>query len=484
MKTTANWQSRLHYRLRDGVVWDASELGQPKLMAMPIGEISLQGMPAPVIAATAKLAIDGATDEELAGSVAEAGFTVQAALAQHLQRLRDLKLLAFEVRAADRALCSLHPISAWFELRPAEIEPRARYVISRFAYQRRLGAITVVESPRSHAWLKLTHGDAAVLCLALGQACTLAELAARSPAGPEAAETLLGLMLAAGLAVRADDNGWTAEDTQPDLAPWSFHDLLFHYRSRWGRHAEPAGKTFPFMDRLPPLPAVRPQPLGAGPPILLRRVDIDALKAYDKSFTAVLEGRSSGRSYGERPISLEALGELFYRAARVRVRIPAMPPVHYEISSRPYPSGGASYDLEIYLVVNRCQGLEAGLYHYDPEQHALYCRSGRTAEVEGLLWDASHAIMSAEQPQVLVCLASRFQRLSWSYQGISYATTLKNVGVLYQTIYLVATAMGLACCGVGRGNCDLFCRAAGTGEYEETTVGELVLGSAAPPQET
>ena len=60
---------------------------------------------------------------------------------------------------------------------------------------------------------------------------------------------------------------------------------------------------------------------------------------------------------------------------------------------------------------------------------------------------------------------------------MAYATTLKNVGVLYQTMYLVATAMGLAPCALGCGDSDAFARAAGADYYAEPSVGEFLLGS-------
>jgi oxazoline/thiazoline dehydrogenase len=53
---------------------------------------------------------------------------------------------------------------------------------------------------------------------------------------------------------------------------------------------------------------------------------------------------------------------------------------------------------------------------------------------------------------------------------------LKDVGVLYQTMYLAATAMELAPCGVGGGDADLFARTAATDYYDETSVGEFLLG--------
>lgn len=54
---------------------------------------------------------------------------------------------------------------------------------------------------------------------------------------------------------------------------------------------------------------------------------------------------------------------------------------------------------------------------------------------------------------------------------------LKNVGVLYQTMYLVATAMDLAPCALGGGDSDLFARATALDYYAETSVGEFLLGS-------
>jgi oxazoline/thiazoline dehydrogenase len=44
-------------------------------------------------------------------------------------------------------------------------------------------------------------------------------------------------------------------------------------------------------------------------------------------------------------------------------------------------------------------------------------------------------------------------------------------------MYLVATAMGLAPCGLGNGNSSLFAEAVGTDYFAESSVGEFILGS-------
>ena len=103
----------------------------------------------------------------------------------------------------------------------------------------------------------------------------------------------------------------------------------------------------------------------------------------------------------------------------------------------------------------------------------------------GLLRDAAESTAIAEDNlQVLLILAARFPRVAWKYESIAYALTLKHVGVVLQTMYLAATAMGLGPCAIGGGDADLFARAAGTDYYAETSVGEFLLGVAADRERT
>jgi oxazoline/thiazoline dehydrogenase len=147
------------------------------------------------------------------------------------------------------------------------------------------------------------------------------------------------------------------------------------------------------------------------------------------------------------------------------------------LSVRPYPGGGAIYELELYLTVKACQGIPSGFYHYDPEKHVLEKISDPTEAMDALLKDAMDSTGTEEIPQVLITIAARFQRLSWKYESIAYSLMLKDVGALYQTMYLVATAMDLAPCALGGGDSDVFARAAGLDYYTETSVGEFLIGS-------
>jgi len=337
----------------------------------------------------------------------------------------------------------------------------------------------VLESPRSRARTILPGHQSVALLAELVQPRTARELCARVGCLPEdAIQALLSLLASVEVVAPVDDDGALSEDSDPPLAQWEFHDLLMHARSRLGRHDYPYGGTYRFLGQLAPLPALKPPATEQVVP--LYRPDLNRLTHDDRRLTRVLEARRSVRSYGQSPLTARQVGEFLYRVAYVRQLIEAKPErgAYYESSRRAYPSGGAIYDLELYVTINTCDGLPAGLYHYDAGQHQLRRLAEHTESVGALLRDARQSAVLTCEPQVLIILASRFQRLSWKYTAIAYATTLKNVGVLYQTMYLVATAMGLAPCALGGGDADLFAVAAGSDYYAESSVGEFLLGSA------
>jgi SagB-type dehydrogenase family enzyme len=340
----------------------------------------------------------------------------------------------------------------------------------------------VLESPRFAARVILHEGRAAALFHALARPAKSTDLPDRIPGlSMEVAHPLLSLLHAGGMLAEVDDTGTIAEDAAPALASWEFHDLLFHARSRRGRHDFPLGAAFPQVGRGDPPPAVRPA--TAAEMIELHRPDIARLRRQDPPFADVQERRQSLREYALEAITDRQLGEFLYRVARVKaleqheVESPRGP-VWMEFAVRPYPAGGALYELEVYPAIRRCAGLGAGLYHYDGLHHRLERMCGVTAEVERLWEDAAIAAgISADRLQVLLILAARWPRIAWKYSGIAYALVLKHVGVVYQTMYLVATAMDLAPCAVGCGDSDGFARAAGIDYYAETSVGEFLLGS-------
>jgi SagB-type dehydrogenase family enzyme len=352
-------------------------------------------------------------------------------------------------------------------------------VLSRFAYLRRRGNEMVLESPRAGALFRI--GDP-------GIAATLATLATpqkisrlRRQDGFAGME-LLGLLVDCQMlfkldAVRAD--GLRRAEGDDNLVLWDFHDLLFHTHSTEGRQANPLGGLYPYAGLIPPPPAVRPRWPG-------KKIDLGELSEVPSEtfspFASLLHERHSTRDFDDQqPITIAELARFLATTARIHSKWKSRadlgnggPMVEY--AARPYPAGGGAYELELYLAVANCQGLPRGFYHYDADRHALVPISVRAPELEALLAGAEFAMGAPAAPQVLITIAARFGRVSWKYSSVAYSLILKDVGVLLQTLYLMATDMGLGGCAIGTNNIDLFEKMTGIDFHVEGPVGQFALG--------
>lgn len=361
--------------------------------------------------------------------------------------------------------------------RPA---PGDRLALSRFATMHRVDGAMVIESPAAHTRLSIGAPPVAALLAALAEPRPVADLCAQGPLPAPLALDVLELLAATGIVGWADADGNLPEDTDPDRAVREYHDVLLHWYSRKNLAGRPVGATYPFRDRVPPPPATKPVP---GTPAPLPRPDLDVLRAADRPYAQVAEDRRSVRAFATTPLRLDQVGEFLYRTARIRADRPADAHSPYDRTDRPVPSGGATHDLELYLTVTRCDGLAPGVYHYEPREHGLSLVTGAREAVLDVVRDVQRSIGTTSVPQAVVTLAARFGRMSWKYRGLGYAVTLQNAGVLYEAMYLTATAMGLGGCAAGTGDSALFARITGLDPLAESSVGEFVLGIPADRQE-
>lgn len=375
--------------------------------------------------------------------------------------------LVTTVRWQGRDLYAMQPLRALSDVPDIPVRD---LVLSRFAVLRREGDQILVESPLAQAQMQV-H-DPEVTALIGGLVRPMAGAAAGSlPA--QVRDRVLRDMFLAGLVVSE------SQETSRDTPLWRPHELWFHARSRMGNGGYSGagfGRTNWARPWYDPPPA-KPEPFP-GPVVDLYRPDLEALRASDRRLTAVVEDRRSIREHDdESPITIEQLGELLYRCARVRGSATRG---GVEYLSRPHPSGGGAYELELYPVVRRAAGLEPGMYHYDSHEHRLRLVREPGPDVARLLRAGTLSAMMQAPPQVLIVMTARFGRLMWTYEELAYSLILKHVGVLYQTMYLVATSMGLAACGLGASDALAFTEATGRDYTTESSVGEFLLGSAPP----
>jgi SagB-type dehydrogenase family enzyme len=369
--------------------------------------------------------------------------------------------LVWEPDGQERAL--IKAMCPEFALSPERLQPDIAVVLSRFAYVRRDGGAAVLESPEAFCHIEI---NCAETWHCLGILSRPTSIATAAGAGRFGVAELADLL-------------WRTRFLEPanaaepvERASWEFHDLLFHWRSRAGRVSGPQGGTYRHMQWAAPPPAIKPR-MSDDTVILARPADEDPPR--ETSLESLMERRRSVREQDGRAISAEQLGRLLYRVARVQRRLPGE---YQELLLRPIPAAGAIQELEFYPVVGRCDGLDRGLYHYHCELHTLHRLATPESNVEALLADAALSWGKPDDPpQVLIILASRLPRLAWKYEGIAYRLTLLNAGAAIQSLYLLATEMGLACSAIGGGDSGVFASATALDPLVETSVAEFAVGS-------
>lgn len=355
------------------------------------------------------------------------------------------------------------PLSPALEAPPPP--PDAWPRLSRFALLRRDGESPVVECPLGFYRLRLYQPEAGAFLLAAA-----AFSPAPSPHGlpDEAAAVLLHWLR---LMRALDEEGSGPDGDEADRAHWEFHDLLFHAQSRPGRRT---GRVRPYRWRgvFAPLPIAK-EPMG--PAVFLPRPGGLAPRYAED----VLKSRRSRRAFADAPLPLDLLSTFLHHACRIRER---RDDALGGVSFRPSPSAGALHGLEIYLLAERCAGVDRGLYHYDPQGHALERLNlpGGAADgeqgLDTLAEQARRMAASASTPAAYFVITARFRRYQWKYAQVAYSVMLKDVGCLHQTMSLCAEGLDLASVILGDTPAEPFQSLAGLPWLRESPVGSFSLG--------
>jgi SagB-type dehydrogenase family enzyme len=286
---------------------------------------------------------------------------------------------------------------------------------------------------------------------------------------PGIAQTCILLLLGTGVLTSPSASTESSGAMPHPLTFWEPADIAFHTSSREGFVRRPFGGTYRFTS---PQPRSAEEGASKGPIVALETPS--EVGTFTGHLFQVLEQRRSVRRNGRRPMTVAQLGEFLHRVAHT---LETRETEYGRIELRPYPSGGAIHELCLHLIVNRVGGLAPGVYRYRAGDHALERSAASPEAAAPLLQASAAATMREEPPDVLIVITAQVPRLAWKYEGIAYALILKHVGVLMQTMYLVATAMSLAPCAVGGGDAALFAEVTSIDVFEEPSVGEFILGS-------
>lgn len=158
----------------------------------------------------------------------------------------------------------------------------------------------------------------------------------------------------------------------------------------------------------------------------------------------LLKQRLSIREFRLKPLALETVGRLLY--AGYGLRDPRQE-TGQRANTRPVPSAGGLYPLEISIAAQAVIGLPDGLYHYDARAHQLELR--REGRVHEELAGIALGQTMLHDANLVVVITAIFERTMWKYGQRGYRYIWLDAGHLGQNLYLVAAALGLGPVAIG-----------------------------------
>ncbi len=158
------------------------------------------------------------------------------------------------------------------------------------------------------------------------------------------------------------------------------------------------------------------------------------------SVEEALARRRSRRVFKDYSLTMEQVSQLLWSAQGI---------TEERIGFRTAPSAGATYPLDIYLVVgkDKVEDLKAGVYHYNPHYHSLTIILEEDQRRE--LARACLRQRFIEDAPVSLIITAEFSRITNRYgkKGIHYA--YMEAGHVGQNVYLQAESLGLGTVVIG-----------------------------------
>jgi SagB-type dehydrogenase family enzyme len=151
--------------------------------------------------------------------------------------------------------------------------------------------------------------------------------------------------------------------------------------------------------------------------------------------------RKSLRHYDPQPLSLDELSFLLWSTQGIKSTI------ENKATIRTVPSAGARHAFETYLLINRVDGLQPGLYRYIAFKHALLlvnagaeiCKTMQTA-----CFDQAHV----GESNVTFFWVAVTERMTWRYSERGYRYLLLDAGHVCQNLYMAAEAINCGVCAI------------------------------------
>ncbi len=169
--------------------------------------------------------------------------------------------------------------------------------------------------------------------------------------------------------------------------------------------------------------------------------DPSSLAVRGVDLAEAINTRRSVRAYTEQALTLEELSYLLWCTQGVKEFTPR------PATARTVPSAGARHPLETYVLVNRVEGLEPGVYAFVAGQHKLlpYLEGADLGEKFAAV--ALRQNMVARSAVTFIWSAVSYRSI-WRYGQRAYRYMHLDAGHACGHLYLAVQAVDSGCCGI------------------------------------
>jgi SagB-type dehydrogenase family enzyme len=175
-------------------------------------------------------------------------------------------------------------------------------------------------------------------------------------------------------------------------------------------------------------------------PIIAREYLVIPETPLQKTFSEVIKNRQSRRSFGR--LAPEKLSSLLWHAAKTQSTYREESGFLWQHKAA--PSGGGRHPIDIFIIDQTAEKKQ--LHLYDPIAHVLCQLEANVAQLNEFA-NRVNSVVACEEATIIWFVAQTARTLSKYENGESLIW--RDSGALLATIYFVAEALDLNCCGLG-----------------------------------
>jgi len=194
------------------------------------------------------------------------------------------------------------------------------------------------------------------------------------------------------------------------------------------------------MKGLPPPPIQKPYSKDSE---LVDLVSPEQFSLGNMPLIEAVRNRRSRRNFTQESLTLEELSFLLWVTQGVEKLIH-----NGLVTIRTVPSGGAMHPFETYLLINRVNGVDPGLYRYLALDHKLLKLFSEGVDLPSRINEASNGQTFVGESAVVFVWAVRPYRTEWRYGEDSLKDILISVGHICQNLYLACESIGAGTCAI------------------------------------